>query len=461
MTKHTLKFRNRILMARKPADILLVRNNYQILVADIETYCGLQNAADIHDASVMILVTESLACALALIECDGIAKRLIICPPGLSVEHLQVLAERSSVDVIISDPDSSLPPELSSGRRILRFHEKAFKRKHEDNTETIPTEWILLTSGTTGVPKMVSHNFDSLTSNIRRPKSETEKIIWASFNDTRRFSGLQMFLQAMLTDSTLVLRTYNDSVADFLQALAKAGATHVSGTPTHWRKVLMYQGRRQFKFEQITLVGEIADQSLLNALHAEFPAARLSHIYGSTETGTGFAVHDGHAGFPRAIIGHNLNGAEFAIDGEKLKVRSIRAASKYVGTTQDLKDSDGFIDTGDAVELVGERYRFLGRRSGTINIGGSHVHPEEVEAVLNTDARVLMSRVTGRKNPFTGAILVADVMADVPSSGKEALSKALLEICRNALAGYKVPAIIRIVDDIAISDSGKLERRSA
>jgi acyl-coenzyme A synthetase/AMP-(fatty) acid ligase len=72
-----------------------------------------------------------------------------------------------------------------------------------------------------------------------------------------------------------------------------------------------------------------------------------------------------------------------------------------------------------------------------------------------------MSRVTGRKNPFTGAILVADVVADVPSTEKEALSKALLEICRNALAGYKVPAIIRIVDDIAVSDSGKLERRSA
>ncbi len=448
-------------MSRKPADILLVRSNDQILVGDIETHCGLANAADIHGASVMIMVTESLACALALIECDGIAKRLIICPPGLTVEHLLVLAERSSVDVIICDPDTSLPPELSSGRRILRFHEKAFERKHEGNIETIQTEWILLTSGTTGVPKMVSHSFDSLTSNIRRPKSEIEKIIWASFNDTRRFSGLQMFLQAMLTDSTLVLRTYDDSVADFLQALAKAGATHVSGTPTHWRKVLMYQGRRQLKFEQITLVGEIADQSLLDALHAEFPAARLTHIYGSTETGTGFAVHDGFAGFPSAIIGRNLNGAEFAIDGEKLRVRSVRAASKYVGTTQDLKDRDGFIDTGDAVELVGERYRFLGRRSGTINIGGSHVHPEEVEAVLNTDARVLMSRVTGRKNPFTGAILVADVVADVPSSGKEALSKALLEICRNALAGYKVPAMIRIVDDIAIGDSGKLERRGA
>ena len=48
-----------------------------------------------------------------------------------------------------------------------------------------------------------------------------------------------------------------------------------------------------------------------------------------------------------------------------------------------LTDADGFVDTGDMVELRGDRYYFVGRRGGIINIGGLKVHPEEIEAVIN------------------------------------------------------------------------------
>ena len=48
-----------------------------------------------------------------------------------------------------------------------------------------------------------------------------------------------------------------------------------------------------------------------------------------------------------------------------------------------LADEDGFVDTGDMLELRGDRYYFAGRREGIINVGGQKVHPEEVEAVIN------------------------------------------------------------------------------
>jgi len=40
-----------------------------------------------------------------------------------------------------------------------------------------------------------------------------------------------------------------------------------------------------------------------------------------------------------------------------------------------LRDADGFVDTGDIVERRGDRYYFLGRRSGVVNIGGLKVYP--------------------------------------------------------------------------------------
>jgi acyl-coenzyme A synthetase/AMP-(fatty) acid ligase len=282
----------------------------------------------------------------------------------------------------------------------------------------------------------------------------------------RRFSGLQMFLHALLTDSTLVLKPYDVSVAEFLPVLAATGSNYISGTPTHWRKVLMFEGRKQLNLKQVTLVGEIADQAILDALKRAFPMARLTHIYGSTESGTGFSVHDGKAGFPSDFLDRDLKGLTLKVDNGMLKVKSTRAAIDYVGhTSTPLRDQDGFIDTGDQVELVGDRYRFLGRRNGAVNIGGSRVHPEEVEAAINAHPLVSMSAVSAKKSPFTGAILVADVVlqsgaSKIPTDLSD-LSTAMIADLKTKLEPYKVPAIIRFVDDLNLSAAGKLDRKSA
>ena len=69
---------------------------------------------------------------------------------------------------------------------------------------------------------------------------------------------------------------------------------------------------------------------------------------------------------------------------ESLRIRSTRTAHAYVGRNAvALTDGDGFVDTGDMVELRSDRYRFVGRRGGIINIGGLEVHPEEIDAVVN------------------------------------------------------------------------------
>ena len=80
------------------------------------------------------------------------------------------------------------------------------------------------------------------------------------------------------------------------------------------------------------------------------------------------------------------------------------------GSAAALTDGEGFVDTGDMVELRGDRYHFVGRRGGIINIGGLKVHPEEIEAVINRHAEVRMSRAKSRRSPITGAIVVADVI---------------------------------------------------
>ena len=72
------------------------------------------------------------------------------------------------------------------------------------------------------------------------------------------------------------------------------------------------------------------------------------------------------------------------VDGSLRLRSSARGAARYLRRAPArCVDAEGFVDTGDMVELRGDRYHFVGRRGGIINVGGLKVHPEEIEAVIN------------------------------------------------------------------------------
>jgi acyl-coenzyme A synthetase/AMP-(fatty) acid ligase len=156
------------------------------------------------------------------------------------------------------------------------------------------------------------------------------------------------------------------------------------------------------------------------------------------------------------------------VEEGSLRIRSRRIATRFVGRNDiRLHDRDGFVDTGDLVELRGERYYFKGRREGVINIGGLKVHPEEVENVINLHSDVQMSLVTARHNPIIGNIITARVV--LKSRGQEtdlparhiALRNEILTACREQLESYKVPAMIDFTDSLDVVASGKLARNHA
>src|SRR5262249_43982554 len=148
--------------------------------------------------------------------------------------------------------------------------------------------------------------------------------------------------------------------------------------------------------------GEVADQAILDNLRSVYPRADIVHAYASTEAGVGFEVTDGLEGFPASVLGRRADGVELKLQDGSLRIRSDRTAVRYIGRqTSSLTDADGFVDTGDMVESRNERYYFLGRKGGLINVGGLKVHPEEVEAVINRHPCVQISHVHARNNPIT------------------------------------------------------------
>jgi len=104
-------------------------------------------------------------------------------------------------------------------------------------------------------------------------------------------------------------------------------------------------------------------------------------------------------------------------------------------------------------------------RGGIINVGGLKVHPEEIEAVINRHPDVRVSLVRARKNPITGAIVVADVVRRAAANGDQVrdadLKREILEACRDSLPQHKVPASIRFVPSLDVSATGKMVRQHA
>jgi acyl-CoA synthetase (AMP-forming)/AMP-acid ligase II len=437
--------------------------------------------AELAGRSVLIATQDQFAAALALIELDGFARRLIVCPPDLPSEHLPALVAKAGVDAIVSDHDTELFQNLE-----FRIQTTLSKEFHIPNSKfQIPTEWVLLTSGTTGAPKMLVHSFASLTAPINNaregregqegrdgrdgqegPKLHGADVVWGTFYDIRRYGGLQIFFRAVLGRGSFVLSGAGEPIGEFLVRLGAHGATHVSGTPSHWRRALMSPDARAITPRYIRLSGEIADQAILNALRSVYPQASIGHAFASTEAGVGFEVNDGLEGFPASMVGASGD-VQLKVDDGSLRIRSARTAVGYVGEDHSrVADDEGFVDTGDMVERRGDRYYFLGRRSGIINVGGLKVYPEEVEAAINRHPAVRMSMVRSARSPITGSLVAADVVlkGERHPGGAGArivdFKREILQICHDNLAPHKIPATIRFVQALEIADAGKLARHA-
>jgi acyl-CoA synthetase (AMP-forming)/AMP-acid ligase II len=419
---------------------------------------------ELRGRSILIAAKEQLPAALALIELDGIARRMILWPPDFSPDHLAFVMKAAGVDAVVSDGvalagvAASIECMVACSPLLSRADSRP-DRNHQ-------TEWVLLTSGTTGAPKIVLHTLASLARAITVAPQPGTPIVWSTFYDIRRYGGLQIFLRAIIGGGSMVLSGYQEPAGDFLARAAAYGVTHISGTPSHWRLVLMSSSAGKLAPQYVRLSGEIADQAILDSLRAFYPEARLVHAFASTEGGLAFEVADGRAGFPARLISERSGEVELKVEDGSLRIRSARIASRYLGSAEAIADSEGFVDTRDIVELHGGRYYFAGRRDGVINVGGQKVYPEEIENVINRHPQVQMSLVKARRNPITGAVVIADVvMKSAPdgcgaSNKIETIKLQIFEACRSALAPYKVPATIHFVSSVEVAASGKLARSS-
>lgn len=316
---------------------------------------------------------------------------------------------------------------------------------------------VLFTSGTSGPPKPAVHTWQSLASAVSRHARNVGRR-WLLAYDLARFAGMQVMLQALGTTGALCVPASRDP-QDVVACLKRDQVEFASGTPTFWRMLLGAASAEELAgcaLQQITLGGEAVDQGVLDRLQRAFRGARISHIYASTEMGTCFVVNDGRAGFPAAFLGDVSLPTRLKIsdDGELL-IASQRRMKEYLG--ENAAATEEWFATGDMVRLEADRVYFVGRRTECINVGGAKVFPADVERVIRNVPGVREVRVHPVTSSMVGQLVGAEIE---PVAGQDAapLRDAVLAACRRDLVKYQVPAIVKIVDRLAVNDAGKIAR---
>jgi hypothetical protein len=148
---------------------------------------------ELRGRSVLLATRDQLPAALALIELDGIARRVVVCPSDVASAHLPGVIATAAIDTVIGDrgvAELGVADFVTSNTSVSPG---AVSREPGERTE-----WVLLTSGTTGAPKLVRHTIATLAGPMLGGVALGQGAVWSTFYDMRRYGGLQIFLRAML-----------------------------------------------------------------------------------------------------------------------------------------------------------------------------------------------------------------------------------------------------------------------
>ena len=144
--------------------------------------CLSSRLGELSGRSVLMAVSDQLISGLVMTEVDGVARRMLLCPPDLNADHLQSLMQDADIDAVVTDQ-----PErwASSDVKLIVPAGPPMGAAAPTRTERA-TEWLMLTSGTSGVPKIVGHTLEALTGAIVADGPARNAAVWATFYDIRR-----------------------------------------------------------------------------------------------------------------------------------------------------------------------------------------------------------------------------------------------------------------------------------
>ena len=393
-------------------------------------------------------------------ELEVTGTRLVLVDAGLAAPHL---ASELGVDAVVALAPVVTAPVADIGAVDLPPDAPAF---------------LLFTRGTAGPPAPAILRHANLLANLAQVAAHPGAAIATAdislaVAPLGHVFGLNAVLHPSLSAGACVVLVEHFDAAMTLATIGARRVSIVSGPPALWN-ALAAACHDPTVFGQVRLALSGAaplDERTVDAVRERCGVA-LQQGYGLTEASPVVALAVG-TDAPWSSVGLPLPGLEVRVvdelgvdvligDEGELWVRGPNVFPGYWAdsdATDRALTRDGWLRTGD-VAVVDERgwLTLVDRIKDLIIVSGFNVHPAEVEAVLLAHPAVVEAVVTGAAHPGSGERVEASVIL---TPGSPVSTEELLEHCRARLARYKVPVIVRVVDELAHGLTGKVLRRAA
>ncbi len=332
---------------------------------------------------------------------------------------------------------------------------------------------LLYTSGTTGQPKGAWLGADALRASAAASTRHLRQHLggrWLACLPLFHVGGLSILLRSARDATSVVLHRRFEAEA-VAAALEREDVTGISLVPTMLARLLAFRDGRPapHTLRCVLLGGGPAPAALLaQAARLGYP---LALSYGLTEAASQVATSRPEAGVDPLVRGLDpLPGTELRIVGDdgrpvgtgavgEIQVKSATLMRGYWNrpVETDRAFAAGWLRTGDlgALDKAG-RLHVFDRRSDLIVSGGENVYPAEIESLLCEHPGIAEAGVRGVPDDVFGRRPVAwFVPRQVGAAGPGELER----MCRERLAGYKIPLRFHAVSRLPRNATGKLQRQ--
>ncbi len=382
----------------------------------------------------------------------------------------------------------SVGPEVPDG--FLDFHEgirhaAPFVRPQHVNTND-DIMLMYFTSGTTGEPKMVAHDFTYPLGHISTGcfwHNLHEGSLHLTIADTgwAKAAWGKLYGQWLAGANIFVYDHEKFTPADILRKIGQYRITSLCAPPTIYR-FLIREDLSKYdlsSLEYCTTAGEALNGAVYDTFK-RLTGVRLMEGFGQTETTLTLATFPwmepkpGSMGVPNPQYDIDLltPDGRSAEDGEQGQIVIRTDRGKPLGLFKEyyLNDGmthevwhDGVYYTGDVAWRDEDGYFwFVGRADDVIKSSGYRIGPFEVESALMTHPAVVECAITGVPDEIRGQVVKATIILGEkyrPRAGEE-LIRELQDHVKRITAPYKYPRIIEFVDELPKTISGKIRRKA-
>ena len=362
----------------------------------------------------------------------------------------------------------------------------ASEMEDEAEVEDEDTTILMYTSGTTALPKGVMlsyHDFTAyVTANVELADG-TPRGAALLCVPLYHIAGATNMMTTLWTGRRLVLMPQFEP-RGWLEAVERERITHAFLVPTMVKKLLDepdLERRDLSRLEILSYGGAAMPFPVVRRAIERFPRnVGFVNAFGQTETTSTLTVlgPEDHRleGTPEEVerktkrltsIGRPLPDVEVQIVGDdgsllppgevgEICVRTPRVMKGYAGAASPLV-RDGWLPTRDMGWLDAEGYLYIaGRKDDMIIRGGENIAPAEVEATLQSHPKVEEAAVIGVPDIEWGQRVAAFV---VLRPGATATAEEMMAFCRERLASFKKPEVVRFVPELPKNPMGKILRR--